>query len=338
MSLFKKILVPGGAGYVGSALVPKLLDAGYGVRVLDSYLYDPDALKDCRGRAGFEELRGDVRNLKAVQEAVTGCDAVIHLACISNDPSFELDPELSLSINYDSFRPFVKACKSARVRRFIFASSSSVYGVSEAAEVTEEHPHVPITDYNRYKSLCESILKEETTDDFVTVAIRPATLCGWAPRLRLDLTVNILTSQAYCNGRITVFGGSQMRPHLHVNDMVDLYLKVLEAPEDVIQGQAFNAACTNLRVSEIAELVKRTVQPRLATKKEIQIVTTPSDDPRSYHISAEKLRTRLGFVPSRTVEDAVNDLIDAFEAGKIPDALTSARYYNVKTLKASKIR
>ena len=237
------MLVTGGAGYVGSSLVPKLLAAGYEVTVLDLYLYG-DVFAGLQSRPELTEVKGDLRNPADVARALDGCDAVIHLACISNDPSFDLDPELGKSINYDCFRPLVRAAKDAGVRRFIYASSSSVYGIKGDANVTEELALEPLTDYSKYKAMCEEVLEEEREPGFVAVTLRPATVCGYAPRLRLDLTVNILTNHAVNNGRITVFGGEQLRPNIHIEDMTDLYLRLLEAPDEAIDGKIWNAGYT----------------------------------------------------------------------------------------------
>src|SRR6185312_3662163 len=225
---FKRVMVTGGAGYVGSNLVPKLLAAGYQVAVLDLYIYG-DVFANLASNPDLTEVKGDLRNPSDVQRALAGCDAVIHLACISNDPSFDLNPDLGRSINYDCFRPLVKASKDAGVKRFIYASSSSVYGIKNDTNVTEE------------------LLDQEREPGFVAVTLRPATVCGYAPRLRLDLTVNIPTSHAINNGRITVFGGEQLRPNLHVEDMTDLYVQLLEAPDEAINGKTWNAGYHNLK-------------------------------------------------------------------------------------------
>ena len=207
------VLVTGGAGYVGSALIPKLLEAGHSVTVLDLYVYGGHVFGDFHGHENLREIKGDLRDLGVVEDAVNGADAVIHLACISNDPSFELDPNLGKSINFDAFRPLVRASKAAGVKRFVYASSSSVYGIKDEENVTEDLPLEPLTDYSKFKMLCEQVLAEEREDGFVTVTIRPSTVCGYAPRLRLDLTVNILTAHAFHNGAIKVFGGAQKRPN-----------------------------------------------------------------------------------------------------------------------------
>jgi len=331
---FGTVTVIGGAGYVGAVLVPRLLEEGYRVRVFDLFIYGDEPLAVVRDNPRLEVQKGDVRDVAAVAAAVRGADAVIHLACISNDPSVELDPELSKSVNLDSFGPTVKAAKAAGVRRFIFASSGSVYGVSDSPQVTEEHPLVPVSLYNKYKAACEPILFAEQGPAFTTVSVRPATICGYSPRQRLDLTVNILTNHAVNNGKITVFGGVQMRPNLHMQDMVDLYCLLLEAPAEKIGGQIFNAGYQNYSVAETAEVVRNVVQEEMPEKGEIEIVTTPSDDIRSYRINSDKIQRVLGFVPKRTIEDGARDLILAFRAGKLPDSMTDTRYSNIKTMKA----
>src|ERR1700726_2662135 len=301
---FKRVLVTGGGGYGGSNLVPKLLNAGYEVAVLDLYIYG-DVFVGLNGGSELSQIKGDLRNRDDVRKALAGCDAVIHLACISNDPSFDLNPELGKSINFDCFRPLVLASKDAGVKRFIYASSSSVYGIKDEPDVTEELPLKPLTDYSKYKAMCEEVLEEEREPGFVAVTLRPATVCGYAPRLRLDLTVNILTNHAINNGRITVFGGDQLRPNIHIEDMTDLYLLLLEAPAAAVDGKIWNAGYHNLKVMEIAEKVRAKIG------NNVEIVVTPTDDHRSYHVSSELIRRDLGFLAKRSVEDAIVDLREA---------------------------
>lgn len=327
----KRVLVTGGAGYVGSNLVPKLLRSGYEVTVLDLFIYG-DVFAELNGNPDLTQVKGDLRNPADVRHALNGCDAVIHLACISNDPSFDLNPELGKSINYDCFRPLVKASKDAGIKRFIYASSSSVYGIKEEQDVTEDLPLVPLTDYSKYKAMCEEVLEEEREPGFVAVTLRPATVCGYAPRLRLDLTVNILTNHAINNGRITVFGGDQLRPNIHVEDMTDLYRMLLEQPDETIDGKVWNAGYHNLKVRTIADMVREEVGPR------VDIVVTPTDDHRSYHVSSERIRRDLGYLAQRTVKDAIVDLKTAFLAGKVPNSMHDDRYYNIKRMQAVKLR
>jgi len=326
-------LVTGGAGYVGAVLVPELLARGYAVRVIDWYIFGRNVLADAPHQNHLEEIEGDIRDHALLRDALRDCDAVIHLACISNDPSFELNPQLSRSINFDAFQPLVRYAKEAGAQRFIYASTSSVYGVSDAPSVTEDHPLLPITDYNKYKGLCEPILLREQCDTFAPVVIRPATICGYSPRQRLDLTVNILTNHAVNRGRITVFGGAQMRPNIHIRDITALYIQLLQLPPSVITGRVFNAGYQNRTVADIARIVRDTVRGELPGNNELEIVCEPSDDIRSYHICSDRIRQTIGFTPQRTIEDAVRDLVHAFAAGKLPDPMSDDRYYNIRTMK-----
>ena len=323
----QRVLVTGGAGYVGAALVPKLLDRGYEVVVLDLYLYGHEVLAAVRPNPRLTEIEGDLRDLPTVERSLAGVDSVIHLACISNDPSFELDPELGKSINLTAFEPLVQASRAAGARRFLFASSSSVYGVKEEPEVDETLPLEPLTDYSRFKADCEAILLRYQSPDFTTAVVRPATVCGYSPRQRLDVIVNILTNHAYHNGRIKIFGGRQKRPNIHIDDMVDVYLLLLEVPAAKIAGQIFNAGYENHSVRELAELVRDVVG-----SERVEMETVPTDDERSYHISSEKIRRELGFEPRRSIEDAVRDLVAAFDDGRLPDAMSDPRYFNIRRM------
>ena len=331
---FKHVLVTGGTGYVGSLLVPQLIDLGYQVTAYDVMYFGDASL--FRPHAKLKVIQGDIRDPAKLSQALKGVDAVINLACISNDASFELDEQLSTTINLDACEPMVVAAKKAGVKRFIYASSSSVYGVSESPDVTEDHPLLPLTLYNKYKGMCEPLLWKHQSPEFVCVVIRPATLCGYAPRQRLDLSVNILTNHAINAGKITVFGGSQKRPNLHVQDMCDLYKLLLEVTDDKIAGQTFNAGFQNLSIMEIAQIAKRVVQEEFPDKGEIPIVTTPTDDIRSYHVNSEKITRVLGFKPKRNIEDAVRDLCKAFKAGKLPNSMQDTSYFNVRRLKQLK--
>lgn len=326
MSQSQQVLVTGGAGYVGAVLVPKLLQAGYRVKVIDLYIYGDDVLAAVKDNPGLEQIKGDIRDRTLLEKIMPGCDAVIHLACISNDPSFELDPDLGKSINYDAFVDLVDVAKNNGVKRFIYASSSSVYGIKETENVSEELPLQPLTDYSKYKAMCEDVLLANRAPGFVTLILRPATVCGYSPRLRLDLTVNILTNHAVNNGKITVFGGEQKRPNIHIEDMTDLYIKSLQLPDEAIDGKIFNAGYENHTVMQIAQMVRNVVG------EQVEIVSTPTNDNRSYHISSEKIKRELGFVPQHTIEDAVQDLVKAFNANLIPNPMKEIRYYNIKMM------
>lgn len=326
---FKNVLVTGGAGYVGHVLTPRLLAAGYNVTVYDTLFFGARLPNDPKLRV----IKGDIRDTAKITEAMKGQDAVLHLACISNDASFELDENLSKTINFDCFESIVVAAKKAGVQRFVYCSSSSVYGVSDSPNVTEDHPLVPLTLYNKFKGMCEPVLWQHKADNFTCVTIRPATVCGYSPRTRLDLSVNILTNHAINKGVITVFGGTQMRPNLHVEDMVDAYQLMLEAPHEKIHGETFNIGFQNHSISNIALMVKKVVEETFPEKGEIGIVTTPSNDNRSYHVNSDKIRRVLGFTAKRTIEDAVRDLSRAFKNHLLPNSFDEDWYYNVRTMK-----
>lgn len=329
----KNVLVIGGAGYVGSILVPKLLDKGYKVRVLDLYIYSrsdrlgEDVFLEYVNNKNLEQIKGDLRDGKVVDRAVKGMDAVIHLACISNDPSFDLNPELGKSINYLGFFEFIKAVNKYKLKRLIYASSGSVYGVKEEKIVNEQLPIDPLTDYALYKAFCEKAITDHIpllqTD---WVILRPATVCGYAPRMRLDLSVNILTNLAINTGEISVFGGSQHRPNIHMQDMTDLYIKMLEYPSKKIAGEIFNAGDENLSIMEIAELVKKLVGRR------VKIKMTPTNDLRSYRLSGAKLYKKLGWKPKLKVKDAIAELVKAFKEGKLENSLDDPIYFNIKMM------
>lgn len=328
---FHHILITGGAGYCGSILVPRLLDLGHKITVYDILYYGKDHLP--LDHPGLNVIQGDIRETAALAAAMKGVDAVIHLACISNDASFELDEALSTSVNLDAFEPMVIAAKAAAVKRFIYASTSSVYGVSEEPEVKEDHPLVPLTFYNRYKGMCEPLLKKHTDENFVGVIYRPATVCGYGPRQRLDVSVNILTNYAVHKGKIRVFGGSQLRPNLHIQDYTNLCLELLKAPDDLIADQTFNCGYQNMSIMDIARVVKKVVMREFPEKGELPIEVEPSDDIRSYHINSDKVRDVLGFTPQLSVEDAVVDLCKAFREGLLPNSFDDDRYFNVRTMR-----
>lgn len=321
----KTVLVTGGAGYVGSVLVPKLLQKGYQIRVLDTLWYGNTLPK----HRDLKIIKGDLRNKTVVKKSLHGIDNVIHLACISNDPSFQLNKKFGKSINYDATKTLIDFSKKEGVKRFVFASSSSVYGIKKEKNVTENLPLRPLTDYSKYKALCERYLIKKQSNDFTTVVLRPATVCGWSPRLRLDLTVNILTIHALVNKKIIVYGGSQKRPNIHIEDMAGCYIKMLEYPKEKVAGKIFNVGYENYTITDLANMVKKVLKD-----KTIIITTEPTKDFRSYHISSEKIKRELGFRPRHTVEDAIRDLAKAYTKGLIPHALTDKRYYNIETMKS----
>ena len=322
---FKQIFITGGAGYVGSALVPALLKKGYNVVVYDLYIYG-DVLEP---HPNLRQIKGDIRDRENLMEASKGCDAFIHLACISNDPSFELDPKLGKSINFDAFKNVTEAVKGGEIKRLIVAASTSQYGVKPAdMDVTENTEAEPITNYAKYKIECENLLQNTDIGGTEYVFVRPATICGYAPRLRLDLSVNILTINALVNKKIKIFGGNQMRPALNIKDMVRFYELLLEAPKEKIHKQAFNVSYKNVTIRELAETVKKVIGD-----DSIEFEVVPSDDPRSYHVNADKMKEVLGFECKHSIEDAIKSLIEAYDKGLIVDGLNNPLYYNVKRMK-----
>ncbi len=330
--LFGSVLVTGGAGYCGSILVPKLLQAGYRVTVYDIMYYGSDHLPT--DHSDLTIVEGDIRDTENLALHMADMDAVLSLACISNDASFELDESLSTSVNMDAFEPMVIAAKKAGVKRFVYASSSSVYGVSDEPDVTEEHPLLPLTLYNKYKGLCEPLLFKHTDENFVGVAFRPATVCGYGPRQRLDVSVNILTNHAINNGSITVFGGEQLRPNLHIEDYADVCMLLLSSPTEKIADEVFNVGFQNMSIMEIAKVVKQVVEAEFPDKGDIPIKVTETDDIRSYHINSDKIRNVLGFEAKYSVKDAVVGLCEAFKKGDLPNSFDDDSYFNVRTMKA----
>lgn len=333
---YNSVLVTGGAGYCGSSLVPKLLNDGYKVTVYDTLFFGEYFLP--KDNANLNIIKGDIRDIKSFSNAVKGHDAVLSLACISNDASFELDEKLSTSINLDAFEPMVIAAKSAGVKRFVYASSSSVYGISDAPDVTEEHPLIPLTLYNKYKGMCEPLLNRLGASDFTVTTFRPATVCGYAPRLRLDLSVNILTNHAVTNNKITVFGGDQLRPNLNVQDYVDVCRLLLSAPHQLVHQDVFNVGYQNMSIMDIAHLVRKVVLEEFPDRPTIDIVATPTEDNRSYHINSDKIFRVLGFKPKYSIEDAIRSLCDAFRKGLITESMVNDWYYNIRTMKKLNVK
>ena len=319
----KKIFITGGAGYVGSQLVPKLLDLDYHVTVLDLMMYGEDVLHD---HENLKKIKGDIRDIALLEKIIPGHNIVIHLACISNDPSFELNPSLGKSINLDAFEPLVKISNKNKINRFIYASSSSVYGIKKEKNVTEDMKLEPLTDYSKFKGDCEKILNNYKSENFITTTIRPSTVCGFAKRQRLDLVVNILTNHAFHNREIKVFGGDQLRPNVHIDDMVNSYLAVINAKDEKVNGQIFNVGYKNQSVNELANDVKEIIGD------DINIINTKSDDNRSYHVSSQKIKEVLGFETRYTVKNAVSDLKDAFEKKLLINTFENELFFNIKRM------
>ena len=328
----KSIFITGGGGYVGHVLVPRLLKEHF-VTVYDTFYFQ----NNLPSHKNLKIIKGDIRDKKKLELSCLNHEIFINLACISNDTSFELNESLSTSINMDAFEPMIKIAKNNNIRKFIYASSSSVYGVSDKPDVKEDHPLVPLTLYNKYKGMCEPILFKYTDEDFCGVVFRPATVCGYSQRMRLDLTVNILTNHAFNNRAIKVFGGDQLRPNIHVQDYCRFVELLIDTDDKIINNQIYNVGSENLSVMEIAKEVKIAVEDYLNIKDEITIEKVPSNDNRSYHINSDKALNHLGFKTRLTIRDAVIEICQAFEKNIIPDPVESIEYYNVKKIKSLNI-
>ncbi|MEU0530640.1 NAD-dependent epimerase/dehydratase family protein [Amycolatopsis tolypomycina] len=322
------VSVSGGGGYVGSVLVPLLLAGGHRVRVLDLFLFGEQTLP---AHPMLEIHRGDIRDDTAVSRWLSGSDVAIHLAGIANDPSCALDRALSWDINVGGSSTIIDAARRSGVRLFVYTSSASVYGRAEDRPVDEESPTAPITVYGETKLRTEELLRAAAGPDFRPVIIRPAALYGYSPRLRLDLTVNLFANHAVHRGAVTVFGGAQLRPTLHVADLCRLILALLRNSWQAQHCAVFNAGNENSTVQQIASRVVDAVNSRLGTAHSRATVSTvASDDQRSYAIDSTAVRRILGFRPARAMEAGVDGLCDAFSRDLVPDPLDDDRYYNVR--------
>lgn len=311
-----KILVTGGCGYKGSVLVPLLLADGHEVVSIDTqwfgnYLPEHPCLTN---------LQLDIRDTDSIP--LKGVEAIIHLANIANDPAVELNPTLSWEVNVLAGQQLADRAVRARVKQFIFASSGSVYGVKDEPNVTEDLTLVPISVYNKTKMVAERVFLSYK-DQLQVHCIRPATVCGVSPRMRLDVSVNMLSYQALKNGRITVFGGDQTRPNIHIQDIANVYRHFLAHPE--IESGCYNAGFENISILDIAELVK--------AKIGAEIVVSASNDPRSYRQDASKLLA-TGFQPSHSVADAISEIAKAFQQNALPDGDSC---YTVKWMQGLKL-
>ena len=307
-----KILLTGGCGYVGTPLTLSLLDRGHTVTVVDLQWFG----NFLPAHPNLTVIREDIRNADRIPMA--GMDVVMHLANIANDPCSDLNSKLNWEVNALATMLLVERAIANKVPQFIFASSGSVYGVKDEPEVTEDLPLVPISDYNKTKMVSERVLLSYGDRICVNI-VRPATVCGYSPRMRLDLSVSLLTMQALVKQKITVFGGDQTRPNIHLKDMIRVYHHFLEHGRKF--PGVFNAGFENISILDIADRVKRHLPA--------EVVVTPSNDPRSYRLSSKKLLS-TGFTPRHNVEDGICDVIEAYRGGQLRD---EERYYNIKTMK-----
>jgi nucleoside-diphosphate-sugar epimerase len=303
-----KILVTGGCGFKGHVLIPKLLDGGHEVIAYDIQWFGCFLRKHVR----LNIVKGDIRNI--AENILEGVDCIIHLASIANDPCGDLDPKMTWEVSALATMQLADKAKRIGIKRFIYASSGSVYGIKEEEQVTEDLELYPISEYNKTKMVAERVLLSYQEDMLVQI-IRPATVCGYSPRMRLDVAVNLLTMQALTKGKITVFGGEQVRPNIHIDDITDLYLFLIDHPE--VSG-IYNAGFENISILDIAELV--------STHVPCNIVVTESNDPRSYRLNSDKLLA-TGFKPKKTVDDAILEIIYKFKSHALKD---EDHFYNLK--------
>src|SRR4051812_6045509 len=311
-----KIFVTGACGYKGTVLVPKLLSAGHDVIALDVMWFGNFLQPHPRLRV----VKGDVRAVDSID--LSGVDAIVHLSSVANDPCGDLDPKLTWEISALATMQLADKAVRHGVKRFVYASSGSVYGVKDEPQVTEDLELVPISEYNKTKMVAERVLLSYK-DQMAVQIIRPATVCGYSPRMRLDVSVNMLTVQALSKGRITVFGGKQTRPNIHIDDITDLYLFMLDHPEHT---GVYNAGFENLSIMDIAE--------RVVEYAPAKITVSESNDPRSYRINSDKLLA-TGFRPKKSVEDAIKELVHRYRKGELKD---EARFHNLKWMQQEVLR
>jgi len=309
------VLVTGGCGYKGTVLVPKLLERGYKVQVLDVQWFG----NFLSTHPNLTVTKGDVRDIDSIN--LQDVDIVIHLSSVANDPCGDLDPKLTWEISALATMQLADKAVREGVKQFIFASSGSVYGIKDEDQVTENLQLKPISEYNKTKMVSERVLLSYK-DEMMVQIIRPATVCGISPRMRLDVAVNLLTMQALEKGKITVFGGNQARPNIHMDDITDVYLHFMDYPEHT---GIFNAGFENITILDIANLITKYIP--------VEVIVTESNDPRSYRINSDKLLA-TGYKPKKTVEYAVQEIIENYRSGALKD---EDHFYNLKWMEKTKI-
>ena len=331
----KKILIFGGSGYVGSKLIFALLKKNFEVINYDIDLFGKKHLP-FKNRY-YHHIHADIRDINKIKKILKKFkpSIIIHLACISNDPSFLLNAKLSKEVNFTSFKKLSKIIESFKISRFIFASTASVYGISKSPKVTEKHRLKPVTLYNKYKADCEKIFLNNFPDNMEKCIIRPSTVCGLSPAMRFDVTVNILTNFACNKDYVKVFGGNQTRPNIHIDDMIRLYIKLISMKNfSKVNGKIFNAGFENLSINAIAKKVKKIVE-KIFNKK-IKIIREKSDDKRSYRVNSDKIKKTIGFYPKKDVSSAIKEMALEFKLKKLQDSFTNINYFKIKKLKKIK--
>ncbi|MGB2600282.1 MAG: aminotransferase class I/II-fold pyridoxal phosphate-dependent enzyme, partial [Candidatus Omnitrophota bacterium] len=324
----KNILVTGGAGYLGSVLSKMLVEKGYNVRCFDRLYFGKESIKDLLDSDKFELIEGNLLNLSDFPDIFDGIDAVIHLAGLANDPTAELDPEVTSLVNYEYSRLLAEKAKEKGVSHFVFASSCSVYGKSLVDIVSEESPLNPVSVYAETKMRAEVDILKMADDDFHPVSLRQATLYGVSPRMRFDLAINLMVMNAVTKNRIFIMGGGdQWRPFLHVEDAADAFVFCLEQPPELISGKIYNLGATedNFKIAELAQAVKKHIDG-------VELDVIPDNpDKRSYRVSCEKIKEELGWAPSKSMEDGIKDIRE-FVASNKQEGFDVPQYYNIKTL------
>ena len=331
----KKILIFGGSGYVGSKLILVLLKKNFEVINYDRDLFGKKHLPF--GNRYYHHIHADIRDANKIKKTLEKFkpSTIIHLACISNDSSFVLNSKLSKEVNFKSFKQLSKIIKGFEISRFIFASTASVYGLSNSPKVTEKHRLKPITLYNKYKAQCENIFLNDFPDNIEKCIIRPATVCGLSPAMRFDVSVNILTNFACNKNYIKVFGGNQIRPNIHMDDMIRLYIKLISMKDfSNVNGKIFNAGFENLSIDKIAKKTKNIIE-KIFNKK-IKIIKEQSDDQRSYRVNSDKIKKVIGFYPKKNVSNAIKEMALEFKSKKLQDSFTNINYFKIKKLKKIK--
>ena len=323
------VLVVGGAGYIGSVLSRRLLDAGYRVRVLDNLTYGDRGISDLYDHDRFEFVEGDMRSIETVVEAIQGMDAVVYLGAIVGDPASAIDPRRTLEVNYHAVRLAASICKYHQVNRFVFASTCSVYGESDSPQdrLTEQSPLNPVSLYAKSKIESERAILDMEDENFSPTVFRMATIYGLSPRMRFDLVVNILSAKAYTEGTVPIFGGDQYRPLVHVADASRAYIDCLHAPIDRVSGEVYNVGSDeqNYRILEVGEIVASCFPDAEIDRQPQQ------EDERTYQVSFSKIRDELGFEPEWTIPDCCEEIEAAFEEGRFED-FTAAKYNNYRSL------
>jgi nucleoside-diphosphate-sugar epimerase len=303
-----RILVTGACGYKGTVLVPKLLARGYEVVAFDIIWFG----NHLKPHPNLTVVEGDVRNIDSIP--LDNIDAIIHLASVANDPCGDLNPTLTWEISCLATMQLADKAKRKGIKHLIYASSGSVYGLKEEEQVTEDLELTPLSEYNKTKMVAERVMLSYQKDMTVQI-VRPATVCGYSPRMRLDVAVNLLTMQALTKGEITVLGGNQVRPNIHMDDITDIYLHLLDNPS--LTG-IYNAGFENISILDIAK--------RVAEKLDAKIIIKESNDPRSYRVNSDKLLA-TGYKPKKTVDDAIGEIIAKYQFGELKD---EDRYYNLR--------